>query len=51
MAVLAWWSQGYPGLRPEPTKPSGRRALRARAGRLRHELTGDKSQTRDNYRG
>jgi NADH dehydrogenase len=51
VAALAWWGQAYPGLRKEPEKPHGLNALRQRADKLRHELTGDKSQTEDNYRG
>lgn len=51
IAALAWWGQAYPGLREEQEKPRGLRALRERKEKLRHELTGDKSQTRDNYRG
>lgn len=48
-AALAWWSQAYPGLRSKPTPPRGRQARRSRMRRLRHELTGDKSQTHDTY--
>jgi NADH dehydrogenase len=51
VAALAWWGQAYPGLRKEPEKPHGLEALRQRSEKLRHELTGDKSQTEDNYRG
>lgn len=51
VAALAWWGQAYPGLRKEPEEPHGLEALRQRAEKLRHELTGDKSQTEGNYRG
>jgi NADH dehydrogenase len=51
VAALAWWGQAYPGLRQGPEEPHGLEALRQRAERLRHELTGDKSQTEGNYRG
>ncbi len=50
-AALAWWSQAYPGVRPEPQRPEGLAALRARAVRVRQALTGDKSRTDDWYRG
>lgn len=50
-AALAWWSQDYPGLRPEPPRETGLAGLRGRATRLRHVLTGDKSRTEDWYRG
>jgi NADH dehydrogenase len=51
VAALAWWGQDYPGLRKEPEKPHGLEALRQRTEKLRHELTGDKSQTEGDYRG
>ena len=51
VAALAWWGQAYPGLRPPPEQPHGLAALRQRAEKLRHEVTGDKSQTDDDYRG
>jgi len=47
VAALAWWSQDYPGLRPEPTRQKGMAALRGRALRLRHVVTGDKSSAED----
>ena len=47
VAALAWWSQDYPGLRPKPTRQKGIAALRGRALRLRHVLTGDKSSADD----
>ncbi|MGH9102214.1 MAG: NAD(P)/FAD-dependent oxidoreductase, partial [Acidimicrobiales bacterium] len=50
-AALAWWSQSYPGLRPEPERRRGLGALRARATRLRQALTGEKSKTEDWTRG
>jgi NADH dehydrogenase len=50
-AALAWWAQDYPGLRQEPQKGHGIKAMRQREEKLRHELWGDKSQTEDNYRG
>ncbi|MGH8994860.1 MAG: NAD(P)/FAD-dependent oxidoreductase [Acidimicrobiales bacterium] len=51
VAALAWWGQAYPGLQKEPKVPHGLTAVRQRAEKLRHEVTGDKSQTEDNYRG
>lgn len=50
-AALSWWAQAYPGKRKEPPKLRGRPARRARMRRLRHELTGDKSQTTVDYGG
>jgi NADH dehydrogenase len=50
VAALAWWSQDYPGLRPEPHEDkstlSKLRAVRARMVRLRQAFTGDRSMTR-----
>ena len=51
VAALAWWSQDYPGLRAEPKEPEAVEARRQRAVRWRHMLTGDKSRTKDSYRG
>lgn len=51
VAALAWWGQAYPGLRPPPEKPHGLDALRQRAEKLRHEVTGDRAGTEDDHRG
>ncbi|MGH9105007.1 MAG: NAD(P)/FAD-dependent oxidoreductase [Acidimicrobiales bacterium] len=51
VAALAWWGQAYPGIKKEPDQPHGLAELRQEAVELRHELTGDKSQTDDDYRG
>lgn len=49
VAALAWWSQDYPGLRPEQHEDTSMlgelRTLRARMVRLRQMMTGDKSKT------
>lgn len=50
VAALAWWSQDYPGLRPEP-KPETVSVRRRRAERLRHMLTGGRSTATDRYQG
>ena len=50
-AALAWWGQAYPGLKPEPEQPHGVKALRRRVVKVRHEVTGNKSQTDVNERG
>lgn len=51
VAALAWWGQAYPGLRKQPEQLHGLAALRQRAEKLRHQVTGDKSQTEHDDRG
>ena len=51
VAALAWWSQDYPGRRPEPKKETANEMRRKRARRWRHALSGDKSKTAGDFRG
>lgn len=51
IAALSWWTQDLPGREPPPGPPAGPvKRLRARVIKLRHEVFGIKSQTRDDHK-
>lgn len=47
VAALAWWSQDYPGRRPEPEEETAGEMRRKRRVRWRHRLFGDKASAEE----
>lgn len=54
LAALAWWTQDLPKQREQRTQRQEQRGVvatfRKRVTRIRHQVTGDRSETSDDYR-